>query len=191
MVTRLIMYLILCSSLAADVKVMTTDGKVETGHKVEYGAGNILLYPKENSDFKHRISLQKVTAVVQKETSSSGFIKDAFLKGKFAAVASDKGLQLAKKNFHTGWGKKSYFYLTMSYIKVKKFEEASKVLKQGRAQIAGEEDKEDRLLLEIAENYLNFSKNEKHYKMTSFKTMNVPESSLGKMYYYQLEGILL
>lgn len=179
------------TGLFAEVKIVTTDDGVKVGHKAEYAAGNIHFYPKPDSDFKHLIGIQKIKAIIQDETDSSKFLRQAFLKGKFLAIASDTGYTLFKKNFHTGWGKKSAFYLAISYIKMGKFEDASKVIKEGKAQIAGENEAEDRLLLDVASLYVEFGKNKKQFKLASFKRVKTPESSLGKLYYYQLEGDLL
>lgn len=187
----LLSLLFLGTSLFADVKVVTFTEGTKVGDKVEYATGNILLYPEADNNFKHRIALQSVKAVVQNETSSAKFLREAFLKGKYKAIVSGTGAGLLKKNFHTGWGQKCAFYLAMSYMKENKLEEASQVIKTGKSQVAGENLIEDKLLLELAGKYLEFAKNNKLLNMISFKKVKVPEFALGKMFYYQLEGMLL
>ena len=182
---------VLATSLYSDVQVVTVNEGVKTGFKVDYGAGNILLFPKEGSDFKHRIGRQNVKAVIQRETTTAKFLRNAFLEGKFPAIASETGEDLCKKNFHTGWGKKSAFYLAMSFIKNNKLSEAEKVIKESRTYIPGENETEDRILLNLASKYLAFAKNNKNLKLTELDSSKVPESNLGKLYYYKLQGQLL
>lgn len=187
----LILMLMFTAHVFAEVKVITVNDGIKTGHKVEYGAGNIILFPKEDSDFKQRIGRQLVKAVVQQETNSAKFLRNAFYKGKFPAIASDTGEGLFTKDFHTGWGKKSAFFLAMSHIKVKKFEDAARIIKKGKTQIPGENDSEDNSLLRIAEAFLKNSQKPGSLTLAEFNKAEVPNSALGKMYFYKLQGLLL
>ena len=190
--TRLVLLLVfLTSVLNAEVKVKTKTKGLLIAHKVEYKSGKLNIYTEKDSKFTIKLNIEDVVSIDQREPSQAELLKKYYLEGKHKLIANDKGVKVLEANFGTGWGKKSAFYLAMSFIKGKQFKKAEGVIKTARIHLPGLNDKEDTLLLKLAESYLHFERGNPKFLLSDLQKVSVPQSALGKMFYYQLQGRLL
>lgn len=190
--SRLALLLVFVSTLLnAEVKVQTkTKGEI-TCDKVEYSTGMLKVFPEKDNKFHIKVQIEDVISVDHQEPVQVKLLEKYFLEGKGNLIANDKGQKVLEENYHTGWGRKSAFYLIMAFIKNKEFHAAEKLLKQALNQLPGLNDKEDRLLLAIAQSYLNFERAKPKFILADLDKISVPQTALGKMFYYQLQGRVL
>jgi len=187
----LLFVVFLSTLLHAEVRVQTKSKGEIKGQKVEYKTGTLNIYPEQGNKFHVKISINDVISVDQVEPSQVKLLAKYYLEGKQKLIANDKGINVLDSNYETGWGKKSAFYLIMAFVKDKKFKDAEDVLKKALVALPGKNDKEDRLLLKLAQSYLHYERGNPKFLMDDLNNLKVPESSLGKMFYYQLQGHLL
>ena len=190
--TRLALILIFVSCLLkAEVKIQTKSEGELSGDVVQYETGKLNLYPKKGNNFHVKIEIDDVISIDSQEPTQVKLLAKYYLEGKGKLIANKKGLNVLEQNYATGWGKRSAFYLAMSFIKNEQYNEAENVLKKAAVHLPGTKDSEDRLLLKLAQSYLYFERGNPKFIIDDLNKLKVPETALGKMFYYQLQGRLL
>lgn len=172
-------------TMMAGVKIKSHSKGILSGEQVEYSTGVVKLFLKKGDTNSINLPVNDVAFIEQPKPDLVKFLQKAFEEGKHEAIA-EKGAVILGQNYVTGWGKKCAFYYIISLIEEKKLTEAEKAVKKAKIQIPGIDNTEDNKLISLAEKYLQYAKN----GQVKLDNLKAPESPLGKLYFYKLEGLL-